>query len=87
MVLSEVEILKSSRLARAVVAAEKLDENEVFLNPPRSPVGWVKAQVKSAHPPVLSRRRFGSGRQRTPRSARRSGFCRSGLDAERVGRS
>jgi polysaccharide biosynthesis transport protein len=47
MVSSEVEILKSARLARAVVLAEKLQDNEAFLNPPRSPIGWVKAQIKS----------------------------------------
>ncbi|WP_394892646.1 polysaccharide biosynthesis tyrosine autokinase [Mesorhizobium sp. AaZ16] len=47
MVSSEVEILKSARLARAVVLAEKLQNNEAFLNPPRSPIGWVKAQIKS----------------------------------------
>jgi succinoglycan biosynthesis transport protein ExoP len=47
MVSSEVEILKSARLARAVVLAEKLQNNEAFLNPPRSPIGWVRAQIKS----------------------------------------
>lgn len=47
MVSTEVEILKSARLARTVVLAEKLHENEAFLNPPRSPIGWLKAQIKS----------------------------------------
>ena len=47
MVLSEVEILKSSRLARAVVVAAKLNENEAFLNPPRSPLDWLKDQVRA----------------------------------------
>jgi succinoglycan biosynthesis transport protein ExoP len=47
MVSTEVEILKSARLARTVVLAEKLHENEAFLNPPRSPIAWAKGQVKS----------------------------------------
>ena len=40
MILSEVEILKSARLARTVVLAEKLQENQAFLNPPVSPFAW-----------------------------------------------
>ena len=47
MILSEVEILKSTRLARAVVIAEKLNENEAFLNPPGSPIDWLKDQVRA----------------------------------------
>ena len=50
MILSEVEILKSTRLARAVVIAEKLNENEAFLNPPGSPIDWLKDQVRAVTP-------------------------------------
>ncbi|WP_313958450.1 Wzz/FepE/Etk N-terminal domain-containing protein [Chelativorans salis] len=48
MILSEVEILRSARLARTVVLAEGLHENEVFLNPPQPPVAWLKSRVKAA---------------------------------------
>nr|WP_159588127.1 Wzz/FepE/Etk N-terminal domain-containing protein [Chelativorans xinjiangense] len=48
MILSEVEILRSARLARTVVLAEGLHENEVFLNPPQAPVAWLKSRVKAA---------------------------------------
>ena len=46
-VLSQVEIMKSERLARSVVAAEKLDRNNAFLYPPQSPLEWAKGEVKS----------------------------------------
>ena len=45
--LTEVEIIKSERLALAVVGHERLDENDVFMNPPVSPAGWVKARVRA----------------------------------------
>src|SRR5262249_16987257 len=54
LVLSEVEIMKSERLARAVVAAEKLDRNEAFLNPPASPIGWAKSKLKGLVGSLLS---------------------------------
>ena len=47
MILSEVEILKSARLARTVVLAEKLHENQAFLNPPVSPFAWFKARIRA----------------------------------------
>jgi succinoglycan biosynthesis transport protein ExoP len=87
MISSEVEILKSARLARAVVLAEKLHQNEAFLNPPRSPIGWMKDQVKS----VVGLFSFGS----TPSAAsvenakigKAIGLLQSSLTAERAGRS
>ena len=85
MILSEVEILKSSRLARAVVTAEKLDQNEVFLNPPQSPVGWVKSQIKSVtrlFSPAVS-----ETAAENARIGKAIGLLQSGLEAERVGRS
>ncbi|MGN6768300.1 MAG: polysaccharide biosynthesis tyrosine autokinase [Rhizobiaceae bacterium] len=45
-VYSQAEIMKSERLARSVVAAEKLDQNNAFLYPPQSPLDWVKGEVK-----------------------------------------
>lgn len=47
MIQSEVEILKSARLARAVVLAEGLHENEAFLNPPQAPDAWVKSRIRA----------------------------------------
>lgn len=85
MILSEVEILKSSRLARAVVTAEKLDQNEVFLNPPQSPVGWVKTQIKSVaslFSPAVSEKAAENAR-----IGKAIGLLQGGLEAERVGRS
>ena len=78
MVLSEVEILKSSRLARAVVVAAKLNENQAFLNPPRSPLDWLKDQVRGADASVrlVARRQIRAVRSRTPRSGGQSCCCR-----------
>lgn len=90
LVLSEVEILKSERLARAVVSAEKLDQNERFLNPPVSPIAWAQSTVKGllgsiirlfSPPPPAG----GSGED--PRIAWASSILMGNLDAERVGRS
>jgi succinoglycan biosynthesis transport protein ExoP len=45
-VYSQVEIMKSEKLARSVVAAEKLDQNNAYLYPPQSPLDWAKGEVK-----------------------------------------
>src|SRR5262245_38110148 len=87
LVLSEVEILKSERLARAVVTAEKLDRNDAFLKPPVSPIGWAKSKLKG-----LVGGLFGSpaGEDDTgvdPRVAWATAILQDNLDAERVGRS
>ncbi|PWJ82380.1 succinoglycan biosynthesis transport protein ExoP [Pseudaminobacter salicylatoxidans] len=82
MVLSEVEILKSSRLARSVVMDQKLQDNDAFLNPPRSPLAWFKATVKSVaglSSPVSS--------NENARIGKAVGLLQSRLRAERVGRS
>lgn len=87
MVLSEVEILKSARLARAVVDAEKLQDNDVFLNPPRSPYAWFKSTVKAALGIFAEPRPASTGSARDARTGRAIGLLQSGLAAERVGRS
>lgn len=87
MVSSEVEILKSSRLARAVVLAEKLQDNEAFLNPPRSPLGWLKATVKSAAGLFSSRPETDAASEQDARIGKAIGMLQDGVHAERVGRS
>jgi len=87
MVLSEVEILKSSRLARAVVVAEKLQANEAFLNPPRSPLGWLKSTAKSLAGFFSSGSEDEPGSVENAKIGRAIGLLQDGLNAERVGRS
>lgn len=70
-VLSEVEIMKSTRLARAVVIAAKLNENEAFLNPPRSPLGWLKDQIRAVTSIFCPRRRARPMPSKIPRSSAR----------------
>lgn len=88
MVLSEVEIMQSERLARSVALAAKLNENEEFLNPPRSPVSWLKAQVKGVlaflAPPPPSRTPMSPEEAKLGKAA---ALLQQSVMAERVGRS
>ncbi len=45
-IASAVEILKSNQLALRVVDAEKLQDNETLLDPPKSPAALIKSGVK-----------------------------------------
>ena len=85
-VLSEVEILKSARLARAVVKAENLQDNEAFLNPPVSPVGWAKSVVKGMLG-LFSSRPASTGSVEDGKIGRAVAILQQNLAAERVGRS
>ncbi len=85
-VLSEVEILKSARLARAVVKAENLQDNEAFLNPPVSPVGWAKSVVKGMLG-LFSSRPASTGSVEDGKIGRAVAILQQNLTAERVGRS
>jgi polysaccharide biosynthesis transport protein len=88
LVTSEVEILKSERLANAVVKAEKLDENDAFLNPPRSPLGWLKSSVGALVPSVNTPAPLqGGGIDIDPRVSNAISILQNNLDVERVGRS
>ena len=87
MILSEVEILKSARLARTVVLAEKLHENQAFLNPPVSPFAWFKAQIRAVIGIFGSSPKGSGGPIEDPRISRAAAILQSGLIAERVGRS
>ncbi|MDZ5696122.1 Wzz/FepE/Etk N-terminal domain-containing protein [Chelativorans sp. M5D2P16] len=85
MMSSEVEILKSAQLARTVVLAEDLQNNEAFLNPPKAPVAWLKSQARA----VLSL--FGpskSDRQTEEANiGKATALLQQDVSAERVGRS
>ena len=87
MISSEVEILKSARLARSVAVAQKLQDNEAFLNPPRSPVGWVKDQVKAVTSLFSSAPAPSPASVENARIGKAVALLQSGLTAERVGRS
>jgi succinoglycan biosynthesis transport protein ExoP len=86
MVLSEVEILKSARLARVVVEAQHLQDNEAFLNPPVSPLAWAKATVKSVLR-VFSSRPTSAGSVENAKIGKAMALLQQNLAAERVGRS
>lgn len=86
-ILSEVEILKSERLARAVVAAERLDQDEAFLNPPQSPIAWAKAQARNLLAMFSSEPPPSGGSIEDARIGKASAILQSNLDADRVGRS
>lgn len=47
VILSQIAILKSTRLALTVVEKEKLDENETFMSPPVSIASRVKGALRS----------------------------------------
>lgn len=87
MVASEVEILKSARLARVVVETLNLHDNPDFLDPPQSPQGWLKGQLRSA-----ARLAFGSSSgsgepSEDARIGRAAAILQQNLVAERIGRS
>ena len=96
-VLSEVEVLKSTRLASAVVEKLKLDENENFLHPPVSLLArmigtarWVKDLVlPSRGPPTGGAPESAAGAETAADGQRRQAAqaLQSQVRAERVGRS
>lgn len=53
-ILSQIEILTSSRLAAVVVDKLKLDQNDAFMNPPVSAlakgIGFVRGMIQYVHP-------------------------------------
>jgi polysaccharide biosynthesis transport protein len=84
MMLSEVEILKSARLARAVALAEGLQDNETFLNPPQTPAAWLRSRIRA----VMGM--FGSSSSEPTEAAaigRAAALLQQNMGAERVGRS
>lgn len=85
MVSSEVEILKSSRLARTVATNMKLQDNDEFIDPPRSPAGTVKATLKSIAGWLGLGSDASSGEQ--ARIGKAAALLQRSMSAERVGRS
>lgn len=86
MIMNEIEILGSKRLARSVVEAENLANNDAFLFPERTPAEWLKDQVKmlvvqvglmEADPPLSDSAREGKA----------AALLQQALSAQRVGRS
>ena len=87
-ILSQIAILKSAELATKVATREKLDENEIFMNPPRS----LPFRIKSVLRTVIGL--FGGGRvselDLTNKDARigyAASLLENGLYVERQGRS
>lgn len=85
---SAVEILKSKTLALRVVDQLNLADNEVFLNPPASPIALAKDSVKSVislvqpAKPAVSEEAARSGRRE-----KAAAILQQSLSADRVGRS
>jgi succinoglycan biosynthesis transport protein ExoP len=87
MMSSEVEILRSSRLAHAVVEDLDLHQNEAFLDPPMSPAAWLRAQVRSVASLLTSSETSGAGPSEAAQIGRAAAMLQANLVAERVGRS
>ncbi|MBP1852960.1 succinoglycan biosynthesis transport protein ExoP [Rhizobium halophytocola] len=85
---SAVEILKSKSLALRVVEDAKLDQNEMFVNPPKSTTGLIKDGIKSLiavltpapEPPSESAIKAG-------RREKAAAILQQSLSVDRVGRS
>ncbi len=85
---SAVEILKSKALALSVVAKGNFDQNELLVNPPKSPVDLVKGVVQSvvslvspgSPPPTEEQIRAG-------RREKAAAVLQQALTVERIGRS
>ncbi|MGH6760727.1 MAG: polysaccharide biosynthesis tyrosine autokinase [Phyllobacterium sp.] len=88
MILSQIAILKSTRLARTVVDKEKLVDDEVFMNPPQSLASRIKGMVRSVTGIFRSASSAGSGR--SAEDAKRdyaAALLQRNLSVERQGRS
>ncbi|RFC65756.1 MULTISPECIES: polysaccharide biosynthesis tyrosine autokinase [Mesorhizobium] len=94
-IMSQTEILRSERLARAVVIKEKLDEDPDFTNPPASLLAKTIGAVRGVVRGVLSVFSFGGGAQiRTDTAAMHearinlaSNILQANVIVERSGRS
>ena len=86
--LTEVEIIKSKRLVLWRSSTVSISTRTVFMNPPVSPGGWVKARMRA----VINRLDFWSAKPsgdlvKESRRSRAADLLQDGLDVERVGRS
>ena len=87
-ILSQIAILKSAELATKVVIREKLDENEIFMNPPRLFADRIKSILRT----IIGL--FGGGTvsevdlsNRDARIGYAASLLENGLYVERQGRS
>ena len=86
--LTEVEILKSNRLALVVADREKLADDATFINPPRSPLAWVKSRLKAVAALVdFWSEAPSEAALRNSRRQQAAGLLQKALKVERVGRS
>ena len=94
--LSQLEVLKSARLAGAVVDRLNLDENENFMNPPASLLSQVVGYARQVKSWILPRREppqaetataEGGEPRRSPERDQAIQTLQGNLRAERVGRS
>ena len=85
---SQMQILTSQQLALTVVDKLALDKNNDFLNPPMSPVAFLKNSVKSIALALLPQSSPKSGRpDQDPARLQAAAMLQQNLDVEREGRS
>ncbi|WP_062228071.1 polysaccharide biosynthesis tyrosine autokinase [Aureimonas frigidaquae] len=87
VVLNQVEILSSSRLARTVAQDMGLADNAAFLNPPQSAFGWLKSRLRGVIELVSAGPELTEEEMANARLGKAQALLQQGLDAERVGRS
>ena len=85
---SSVEILKSKALAMRVVDDGKFAENDILMNPPKSPVDALKGTVRSMISALLpSKPPASEGAMEAGLREKAAAILRQSLSVERVGRS
>ncbi|RUV80045.1 chain-length determining protein, partial [Mesorhizobium sp. M1A.F.Ca.IN.020.32.1.1] len=86
-IASAVEILKSGELALRVVDKLNLSENDTIINPPRSPVAYVKDWVRTATGLFSSAPAVSEEAIRKNRRLAAAASIQQALTVERVSRS
>jgi succinoglycan biosynthesis transport protein ExoP len=87
-ILSQIAILKSSELADKVVAREKLEEDDIFMNPPRSILSKVISTMRGVVGLFSSSKPASTGESAADlKRDYASALLQSGLDVQRQGRS
>lgn len=88
-VSSEIEILKSQQLALSVVDKLDLEKNADFMDPPLSPIEWVKGTLKGVVAALLPHQAEKSARPGNGDPARQqaAALLQKSLDVQRSGRS
>lgn len=87
-IASAVEILKSKALALRVVDQMKLADNELFLDPPQSPIGLAKSSIKSVISLIKPAKAPATPQdEANGRREKAAALLQQALDADREGRS